>query len=69
MCKEYREFREMQKTKKNQAVGKKAKKECKIDDKQTIETVYLQIFIFSFIWSAGGNLDDDTRDKFSKHLG
>ncbi len=41
MCREYHEFREMQKTRKKTAVGKKAKKECKIDNNQTIETVYL----------------------------
>jgi hypothetical protein len=26
------------------------------------------IIIFAFTWSAGGNLDDETRFKFSRYL-
>jgi len=27
--------------------------------------IYHQIFIFAFIWSAGGNFDDESRVKFN----
>ncbi|RZF48033.1 hypothetical protein LSTR_LSTR002099 [Laodelphax striatellus] len=36
-------------------------------DKSRLKTIIAQIFLFSFIWSIGGNLLDDSQQKFDEY--
>lgn len=36
----------------------------KIKDKNILYTFLVQSFVFSYLWSIGGNLTDDSRDNF-----